>query len=513
MDMPMFDLMGVLLLAASAATAVIALLVFRNSHRLRWLWFGASAVVFLLITRVMIGRLLPALVDVSPGLREGVGQALATLAAIAASFTADVAIRQFIWYGRLSDHGRPRVPNILIGLFSLAGYGLCALLIASLILGQDVTAVAATSGVVAIVLGVSAQQTLGQVFAGLALNLSRPFRVGDSLQVDGVWGVVVDADWRAVTLRTYEGTLVTLPNTLISAARLTNLDAPTHDLRHHIPFVIDIDVPPGKVRAVALETLSGLEHVLPSPAPLLLFKNFDERGVLYEAIFWHRDPNFYILRRDEVGQALWYAFNRAGIGISVNRRLLAAPSDVAQPPVDNPLAKLSYLLRRSALFAGLPVSDLDSLAARGQARQFAAGERIMREGDTGATMFLIIEGRVSVQLALPDGTDARIYDLGLGEIFGHMSALTGARRFATVRADTAVTLAEFDKESLAQLVADNPDVVDLVAGEIMRLEAAEQQLRPASAQAARIEVPAPHPHLLGRMADRIRAFLVDARPG
>ena len=59
----------------------------------------------------------------------------------------------------------------------------------------------------------------------------------------------------------------------------------------------------------------------------------------------------------------------------------------------------------------------------------------MREGDTGATMFLIIEGRVSVQLALPDGTDARIYDLGLGEIFGHMSALTGARRFATVRAD------------------------------------------------------------------------------
>jgi small-conductance mechanosensitive channel len=215
----------------------------------------------------------------------------------------DGAIRRWLWYGRLAENGRSRVPDIVIGLASLSGYGLTVLAVASLMLGLDVTAVAATSGVVAIVLGVSAQQTLGQVFAGLALNLSRPFRIGDSLQVDGIWGRVMQADWRAVTLRTYEGTQVTLPNTLVAAARLTNLQTPADILRHAIPFVVEIDAPPGRVQAVALDAMAGMETVLSTPAPLVLLKNFEERGVLYEALFWHRDPNLYILCRDEVGQA------------------------------------------------------------------------------------------------------------------------------------------------------------------------------------------------------------------
>ncbi len=445
----------------------------------RRLWLGLAAAVLLLAAWLALQRLPPGALPGMPP--AALSQGLAVLAAFTAAFVLDGAIRRWLWHGLLGEEGRSRVPEIVIGLASLGGYGLTALLVASMVLGLDVTAVAATSGVVAIVLGVSAQQTLGQVFAGLALNLSRPFRIGDSLQVDGVWGRVVQADWRAVTLRTYEGTLVTLPNTLVAAARLTNLQAPDDILRHAIAFVVEVDTPPGQVQAVALAAMAGMENVLATPAPLVLFKQYEDRGLLYEALFWHRDPNLYILRRDEVGQALWYAFRRAGIPVAVHRRLLAGPDGAGMGgPAPRRQGEVAALLHETRLWGDLPDAELAAFAERARTVSYAAGEIIMREGEHGGAMFLLLDGAVSVRLADPAGGEREIYTQQRGEICGHMSALTGAPRFATVRAAGPVTLAAFDKTSLAPLVEAHPEMVETVAQEILRIHQAERELREMS---------------------------------
>jgi small-conductance mechanosensitive channel len=392
------------------------------------IWLGLALAALLLVAWAKLDQAPPGMLPAMPPAL--LAQALAVLAAFAAAFAVDGAIRRYLWYGMLGDDGRPRAPAIVIGLASLGGYALTGLLVAGLVLGLDISAVAATSGVVAIVLGVSAQQTLGQVFAGLALNLSRPFRIGDSLQVDGVWGRVMQADWRAVTLRTYEGTLVTLPNTLAAAARLTNLQTPTDILRHAIPFVMEPDAPPGRVRAVALAAMQGMEHVLPSPAPLVLFKEYEERGLRFEALFWHRDPNLYILRRDEVGQALWYALRRAGLPVAAHRRLLAGPDGPALPEAPMvPSARVAALLHETRLWGGVPNAELLALAARARVVGYAAGERIMRDGEDGASMFLLLEGKVSVRLGDAAGEER---DLHPGRRRG-VRAHVGADRRAALR--------------------------------------------------------------------------------
>lgn len=461
---------------------------------------GLALAALLLVGSGMLGRLPPELLPLLPP--AGTAPALVLLAGLAAAFALDGLIRRYLWYGRLAEDGRSRVPEIVIGLASLAGYAATALLVAALVLGWDVSALAATSGVVAIVLGVSAQQTLGQVFAGLALNLSQPFRIGDSLQVDGIWGRVAQADWRAVTLRTYEGTLVTLPNTLVAAARLTNLQAPEDILRHAIPFVVEPDASPGRVQAVALAAMQGMQHVLASPAPLVLFKNFEDRGIAFEALFWHRDPNLYILRRDEVGQALWYAFGRAGIRLAANRLLLAQPPARAAGPDSPP--NLAALLHATRLWGNVPDAELAALAARARILHYAAGELVMREGEKIHTMFLLLEGEASVRLASPSGEEREIYAHRPGEVFGHMSALTGAPRFASVRALGSVTLAEFDKASLAPLIEAHPEVVEAVAEEIMRIHEADRALRGAGAMLE--DADADRLRALRRVAERIRGF-------
>jgi CRP-like cAMP-binding protein len=176
-------------------------------------------------------------------------------------------------------------------------------------------------------------------------------------------------------------------------------------------------------------------------------------------------------------------------------------------------AALAPVLRRSALFAGVPQAEIAALAARARRRLFAAGERIMKEGEPGDSMFVIVEGRLSVRLADASGSETEIYTLGPGDIVGHMSALTGAPRLATVRAETDVSLAELDRDSLAPLLAAHPELVEVVAREILRIEAAERALRHAAKPGAPIQPEAPAPYLLGRIADRVRAFFAESRQG
>ncbi|MCM0019795.1 MAG: mechanosensitive ion channel family protein [Tagaea sp.] len=436
----------------------------------------------------------------------GAAQALSAISVFALAFAADSAIRRYFWFGLLADGGRSRVPNIAIGMVSAAGYALTGAAVASLLFGLDLTAFAAASGVLAIVLGVSAQQTIGQFFAGMALNVARPFRLGDSLQIDGVWGVVADMDWRAVTLRTYEGTRVSFPNLLVAGVRTTNLGTSHDAIRHHIAFAAEIDVPPSRVRAAALEALRGLPHVLDTPAPMVLFKNYDERGAAYEAIFWHRDPNVYILRRDEAGHALWYALERAGIRLSANRRLHAAPADLAGPaPGLDAAARALAMLAQAPLFAGVPRAELAALAERGRYVRFADGERIMRETDPGETMFLILDGRARV-LSAKDGRESELYALGPGEVVGHMSALTGAPRFATVRADGHLEMVEFGKDALAPLMRAHPEAAEMAAKEIVRIADKVRALDAQGRAAPDAAEPAP---VLGRLVERIRVFFGD----
>ncbi len=511
-DMPILDIAGLVLIGASALATILALSFLRSGSAVRGMWAGASLSVLLFTAGPVLGRMFPDLGARSAAFALSTDRIFPVLAIFAAAFAVDHAVRQFIWLGLLRDGDRSKVPSIVIGMASAAGYAATGLFIASAMFGFDITAVAATSGVLAIVLGVSAQQTLGQVFAGLALNVSRPFRLGDSLQIDGVWGVVVNADWRAVTLRTYEGTLVTIPNILVASSRLVNLDAPNHDLRHHIPFVVESNAPPGRVRSIALEALDGLPNVLKSPSPMILFKNFDDRGVAYEAIFWHRDPNLYILRRDEVGQALWYAFDRAGLRFAIHRRLLADPVDSVRS--EGSAGTNDSLLRKylaaSPLFAQVPECEMADLAARAHRRRYAAGEPIMRVGDPVSSMFLVIEGAVSVRSVAPDGNEAELYTLGAGEIVGHMSALTGAARFATVRAIGHLDVAEFDRDSLAPLIRNHPETVEAAAREIVSIEGRVRALR-ESARSTGLDELDNQSNLFDRAAQRIRTFFADHR--
>ena len=78
---------------------------------------------------------------------------------------------------------------------------------AGYVLDLPVKGLLATSGVVAIVVGLALQSTLSDVFSGIVLNTTKPYQVDDFVVIDGVEGKVLDIDWRATHLLTSVGTL------------------------------------------------------------------------------------------------------------------------------------------------------------------------------------------------------------------------------------------------------------------------------------------------------------------
>src|SRR5687767_11325309 len=82
--------------------------------------------------------------------------------------------------------------------------------------------VLATTAVGAVVIGFALQDTLGNLFAGLAIQIDKPFRVGHWVTIGGLDGVVTEVTWRATKLRTKTGNFVVVPNSSVAKEIITN---------------------------------------------------------------------------------------------------------------------------------------------------------------------------------------------------------------------------------------------------------------------------------------------------
>src|SRR6185503_4144042 len=127
---------------------------------------------------------------------------------------------------------------IIIGLFALA---------ASLFLQERVLA---TTAVGALILGLALQDTLGNLFAGLAIQVEKPFRVGHWVTIGGKDGLVSEITWRATKIRTKTGNFVVVPNSVLSRDTITNYSEPTRETRLEVNVHAGYEVAPNVIKQV-----------------------------------------------------------------------------------------------------------------------------------------------------------------------------------------------------------------------------------------------------------------------
>lgn len=334
-----------------------------------------------------------------------------------------------------------------------------------------------TSAVGAVVVGFALQDTLGNAFAGLAIQVEKPFHVGNWVAIGGHEGRVAEITWRATKLRTKSGNFVVVPNNIVSKEAITNFSEPAAPTRLSIDVGAGYQHPPGDVKAAIREALANASRVLPTPEPDVLLYDFAASAITYRVRFWILEYESDEKARDQVRSAIYYAFNRRGIEIPWPIQVDYVREEQA---TGGPAAvrERAQLLARLDLFAGVPGADRERLAAAARDRLYGDGERIVREGEPGGSLFVVAAGRVAV-LA---GADAReVATLEAGSYFGEMSLLTGEPRSATIVARGDSRVLEIDAETFRAIAEANPLVLEQVGLAAMARRDALESVRAAAA--------------------------------
>jgi small-conductance mechanosensitive channel/CRP-like cAMP-binding protein len=318
--------------------------------------------------------------------------------------------------------------------------------------------VLATTAVGAVVIGFALQDTLGNLFSGLAIQIEKPFRVGHWVTIAGTDGLVSEVTWRATKIRTKAGNFVVVPNSVVAKETITNYSEPTHDTRLEVEVGASYDTPPNEVKTVIAQALRGEPMLVASREPEILIADFSASSITYRVRIWTADFAADMRVRDRVRSHIYYAFRRHGIEIPYPMQVQIDHV----PTVDDDGAR-TRLLDGVEIFASLTGEQRVQLAMASRPLLFASGQAIVREGEAGATMFVVRRGEASVTLARTEGELARLRE---GAFFGEMSLLTGDPRTATVTAVTDCELIEIGAEAFRSVVLADSRLVDQVTAAV-----------------------------------------------
>src|SRR5580765_4815013 len=175
--------------------------------------------------------------------------------------------------------------------------------------------VLATTAVGAVVIGFALQDTLGNLFAGLAIQIEKPFRVGHWVTIGGVDGIVSEVTWRATKIRTKAGNFVIVPNSSVGKDAITNYSEPTRETRVEVEVGASYDTPPNDVKAVIRQAVKGEPLIALEPAPEVLLVDFAASAMTYRVRVWTTDFSADERIRDRIRSRIYYAFLRQGISI------------------------------------------------------------------------------------------------------------------------------------------------------------------------------------------------------
>ncbi len=371
---------------------------------------------------------------------------------------------------------RVAAPALLRQLVGLLIFGICVAIVFKMLPpGVDLGGFLVSSAILTAVIGLALQDTLGNLFAGLALHLEKTLQVGDLVRSGETFGIVEELSWRTIKLHTTEGNVLLIPNSVAGRERLEIFPRFGRPIARFLRIGIEYEASPTATREALEGALRGMAGIVSDPRPVAYVRAFESYAVQYELRYWLEDYTRYLEVDSAARERAWYALHRAGIKIAYP---ITEQHQYIAGPLVTPSRKeaIEDVLVRVDLFGALTAAERGRLGLLARERRFGPGEYIVREGDPTSSMFVIESGRAAVSIHGVGGESRRLATLDPGDAFGEISLLTGEPRTASVRALTEVTAIEIDKETLGPILEENPalcETFDAIIGE-RRRKAAEQ---------------------------------------
>jgi small-conductance mechanosensitive channel/CRP-like cAMP-binding protein len=378
----------------------------------------------------------------------------------------------------------------------------------------DLTSLVAASSIVAAVLTLSLQSTLGNVIGGVALQLDGSISVGDWIQLEnGKQGKVKEIRWRHTVVETRDWDTVIVPNAALLAGQIIVLgkrEGKPVQHRMWVYFQVDFRWLPSQVVDVVRTGLaaSPIPNVAEDPPPdcivMDLAKDGHESYGVFAVRYWLTDLQVDDPTSSRVRSRIHTALKRAGIPLSRPALMVFhAPADDRQTDADQRQERALAAVRQVAIFSSLTDEECRSIADHVQYSPFAEGETITRQGAIAHWLYIVVTGRADVVTRGPDGTRQVVATVEGPGFVGEMGLMTGEPRLASVIAKTDVDCYRLDKAGFETILHARPEIAkeisELLAKRRVELVAIQDGLDARARSAREIEE-------RERILDRIRSF-------
>ena len=348
-----------------------------------------------------------------------------------------------------------QVPDLLLDLTRFFLVVCMAAIVLSTVWKVDLGGLLTALGVGSLVIGLALQDMLKNLFSGILLLFERPFTMGDWLQVGETTGKVIQINWRSVYLQTRSKALVVIPNAELAQGNFTNFSLPTPIHVETFTVSFSYDDPPNKVKQVIKETALATPAVLDDPQPWVRTVSYGDFAIDYEVGCFIRGYETMPEIRNQLVTRIWYAAKRYHLTIPypIQTEYQIHPSELPQP---NPAAQVAEVMRALPNFGSIACQVLEEAQAKTIIRHYASGEQIFDEGDRLAGLYLVIEGKVLINVGEVNGKSQEIMRLSRGDFFGESVLLAGEHSDVSAIADEDVEVALLNAEIMGKLLQKVP---------------------------------------------------------
>jgi small-conductance mechanosensitive channel len=367
-------------------------------------------------------------------------------------------------------------PGIIASLFTIVFIGITLSVAIANIWAVALGGLMATSGVITLVAGLAMREVIMDFFSGIALNVERPYKLGDWLQVadnDKV-GQVVEVNWRAIHLCLNDKRVIVIPNSQLASSSFINYSKnPTY--RENLGLVFRYDIEPKRVENILMSAILATPGVVENAKHRVRINSFSQQGVHFDVKYWISDYGKLIPIKHALSSNILLFLDRAGILLPYFT-YEAFESNSMQAGIKKRFDN-ERILKKTGLFNSLSNTEIAIMATNVHGNELNAGAEVIREGDEGDSLYVVVEGFLQVSIK-----GEKVGQACPSEVFGEGSLLTGAPRGATVVMVTGGYLIEVKKSDLAPLMIQRPEIAESLAKDMVRRESENNMIRDASAQ-------------------------------
>ncbi len=365
------------------------------------------------------------------------------------------------------------------------------------VLDLPIRGLLATSGVIAIVLGLALQSTLADVFAGIAVGIEGPCSLGDRITIDDTLeGHIVQINWRSIHIRTDTNDVAIVPNSVFAKSKIINRSQPTSVAAGSIEIPCSASIAVDQVKELLERATMLCPDVLTNPSPAVALTRIGQRQNRYELAFSVAEAGMLWRAKSDLLMQAARQFRYEGIsspGIDSGR---PAKEDSGSVKEVTRLAPME-LLTEMPLFQPLSAASFSTLAAHLIEHRLPAGATLFSQGDADASLYIIASGVLEVKQTQQDRARS-VGRIGPGDYVGEIGLLTGVPHVASVVAVTRCTVYQLKKEHLGSLLAEQPDLT-----QALEASARHGQQLLARSVAAGVSASA---DIAGPLLSRIREF-------